>query len=523
MTEETKIQASSRPPRPPLFPGLPPWARALLVAGLLALGAGLRWTDMDRPFLGIHAVRECDTASLARYYHENGIDLFHPVHWWDLEKRPFRGVPELPLFPVLEAAAHDLVGFNEHNGRILNVLLTTLALYLFFLLVERWNGTWTALAALLALDLSPLHVFFSSAVTRHGGLEQSFMLGSLLLWDGWARTGKKRILLPWAVVCGTGLALTPPTALLAPVYLGMAGLRGRLKEVFRPSGLGAILVCLSLPVLWFLWVTHAAGGFPSSMYQPKGNLRAWTDPSYWVRWLDPTWFRTMGRMALLTLGTWAGTILAGLALLVRRPRAWAEPAALWALSGIAYFMADSYVVTGFLHHYYFMLWAPALCWLAGSGLVGTARLVRVRPALVLALLALLYGADGLLEGLPRVRGWWRLAPCRVVDPFGWDRVVRPGDRVAFVNLPNDVVYRSRRKGWFLQLQGPEDRSRLAKVLQQGARWVLVGKKAPQWKNPRGLEEILGRGVPEKLNLERVEPKGPLGVFVKEAYELWRRR
>ncbi len=521
--EEPDPKAGGPPAPSSPFPALPPWARTLLLLALLLFGAGLRWKDMDRPFLGLHAVRECDTASLARHYYEKGIDLFHPVHWWDLEEKPFRGVPELPLFPVLEAAAHDLVGFNEHNGRILNVLLTCLALYLFFLLVERWNGSWTALAALLALDLSPLHVFFSSAVTRHGGLEQSFMLASLLLWDGWARTGKKRFLLPWALVCGTGLALTPPTALLAPVYLGMAWLRGRLRAVFRFPALPAILLCLTLPAAWFFWVTRVSGGFPSSMYQPKGNLRAWTDLSYWIRWLDPGWFETMGSMALVTVGTWAGTALAALALLWRKPRAWAEPAALWTLSGIAYFMADSYVVTGFLHHYYFMLWAPALCWLAGSGLVGAARLFRTRPVPFLALLALLYGADGFLEGLPRVRGWYRLSPCRVVDPFGWDRLVKPQDRVAFVNLPNDVVYRSGRKGWFLQVKGPGDKKRLERVLHQGARWVLLGKKAPQWKNPKGLEEILGRGVPESMGLVPLEPRGPLGVYVKEAYELWRRR
>ena len=259
------------------------------------------------------------------------------------------------------------------------------------------------------------------------------------------------------------------------------------------------------------------------MYQPKGNLRAWTSPEYWVRWMDTQWFRVMGEMALVTLGTWVGAALAVPALLLRRPRAWAEPAALWTLSGIAYFMADSYVVTGFLHHYYFMLWAPPLCWLAGSGLTRAAFLFRPKPVLAFAVLALLYGAWGVHEGLPRVKGWYRLLPCRVVDPYDWDKLVKPGDRVAFVNLPNDVIYRTRRRGWILFLQGPADLPRLAKVLKEGARWVLLGKKAPQWKEPKGLEEILGKGVPGNLNLELLEPKGPLGVYVKEAYELRRLR
>ncbi len=524
MKEDTlQDRRPARRDAPPALPPPGPTLRILLLLALVLFGAWVRWKDMDRPFLGLHAVRECDTASLARNYYEKGIDILHPVHWWDVEKKPFRGVPELPLFPALEAAVHHLVGFHEHNGRILNLVLTVLSFFLFFRLVERWSGTWTALAALLALDLSPLHAFFSTAVTRHGGMEQSFMLGSLLLWDAWCRTGRKRLLLPWALVCGTGLCVTPPTALLAPVYLGMAALRGRLKEVFRPAGLAAGLLCLALPAAWFAWVTRTAGGFPASMYQPKGNLRAWTSPSYWVRWLDPEWFRVVGEMALLSLGTWAGTVLAASALLLRRPRNWLAPPALWTLAGAAYFAADSYVVTGFLHHYYFMLWVPALCWLAGSGLTRAAALLPRGSLPALAVLALLYGADGFLEGLPRVEGWYRLAPCRVVDPFDWDRQVPAGDLVVFANLPNDVIYRARRKGWILFLEGPEGEKELARLLAKGARWVLLGKRLPGRKEPLGLTGLLAPGAPERLHLEPVEPKGPLGPVVAGAYELWHRR
>ena len=55
------------------------------------------------------------------------------------------------------------------------------------------------------LALSPLHAYFSSAVTRHGGLEQSLLAGGLLLWDVWLIGGRRRWLWAWTSLAGVAL------------------------------------------------------------------------------------------------------------------------------------------------------------------------------------------------------------------------------------------------------------------------------------------------------------------------------
>lgn len=492
--------------------------RAAPLAALLALAAGLRLEEFERPFLGHHAMRECDTAAIARHFHENGIDPLRPALSWDLDREILPNISEFPLFPALVAVLHRTTGFREANGRGLNLALSLLSLWLFQRLVRRWSGPAAALAATLVLAFSPLHVYLSTAFTRHGGLEQCCMLLWLHLWDLWLRGGKAAWLAAWVPVAGIGLAMTPATGILAGVSLAMAWSLGRWERAFHWKALLAGAAALALPAAWFAWVAHVRGGLPTGLYSPGTALRDWTSPAYWVAWLDGRWFLTMGRMALLTAGTWAALALAACGLALRRP----APPAAWLLSAALYFAADSYVVTGFLHEYYFVIWAPALAWLAGAALAFLAALVRPAAPAALAVLLLALAACGVHEGRARVAGWYRLAPVRPVDLLGWDRLVPRADRVIYANLLGDVIYPADRKGWRLDLSSPDAPKRAAELLGKGARWILVGRKGLGQGGGASLEESLGLDTIKRMGLERIEPPEPLRGLLEPRLNLWRK-
>jgi hypothetical protein len=123
-----------------------------LILPIIFLGFIVRLYKINTPLADWHSWRQVDTASVAREYVKNGIDLLHPKYL-DLSAIPsgkdnpqgYRMV-EFPLVAaivalIFNALPNDLMTINDIHiiFRVVNVLLSLGSTYLIYLIVKKFD------------------------------------------------------------------------------------------------------------------------------------------------------------------------------------------------------------------------------------------------------------------------------------------------------------------------------------------------------------------------------------------------
>lgn len=193
---------------------LPPWARALIVAVLLALPLGARFLDLSAdPPLNVAFIHAFATDEGYYSFHARSANLFDQTPgpaYWDNERVS-------PLFDWLLRGAFALRGVNLVSLRLPQALLGCATVGLLYLLLRHSAGPRAALWA--ALFLSWNHLFF---VFNRVGMYQTLLTflctACALAWLlSWRRPA-------WALPAGAAAALTLLTSTFSLLFL--AGLGG---------------------------------------------------------------------------------------------------------------------------------------------------------------------------------------------------------------------------------------------------------------------------------------------------------
>ena len=101
--------------------------RHRFLLGILALALLPRLIHLDSRPLGPHAWRQCDTASVARNFHQNGYRLSAPQIDWAV---PGFVEMEFPLFPWVTSLGDAAVGEAEWRARLRAIAGYSCALYI---------------------------------------------------------------------------------------------------------------------------------------------------------------------------------------------------------------------------------------------------------------------------------------------------------------------------------------------------------------------------------------------------------
>lgn len=420
----------------------------IVFAVILVFTAVLRLYRISAPVADWHSFRQVDTASVARIFTEQGIDLLHP-RYHDLSNiqsgkdnpQGFRMV-ELPLY---QAAAAGLAGiFPSVDIDILLRLVTIASSVGTAALIMGISSLFMPLPAAgmagLLFAVLPYSVFYGRAILPEPFAVFWAMLSVYIL----ARvTGESRGRKGWgyvltAAAAGAIALLVKPTAgfLLLPVpYL-----------IFRRSGLSrySLIFLFSyslisvLPILWWRnWIQQYPEGIPVFDWLfNKDNIRF---KGAWFRWLFAE------RIGNLILGYW-GLIPLGIGLMSRKLR---DETWLVHLLGIGALLYLSVFAGGNVQHdYYQIILLPPLVLYAGRGMY---RMLTDRSFLPVTRIPLVIVsvAFAIAFSWYTVKTYYWINRPEIIEAGQAADRLLPGDAkvIAPYNGDTTFLYQTGRSGW----------------------------------------------------------------------------
>ena len=447
--------------------------RALALAFVAGASVAMHLKGISSPLLDLHAQRQCQTAAIARNYHENGLRFFHPQIDWNGADAG-RAATEFPLFMWLTGLFWPLAGLAELWGRILASAFSALTAVYLFLLVEEDCGREAALFAATLFSFMPLEIYFGRTVQP----EALALCATVAALYHWRRSLENSP--AWghwaAAVAAAFLAVShklPYAFLFAPMaWLSWRKLgRQALKD---PQQLAGIL----LPVLGTLaWYRYAASGsyvVPTKAREFLGML------DYDRRLLYYLQFQFISRFPELTTTHMGLPLLAvGIFALPRPSRSFY---AVW-FGAVALSLAV-YGGYSFYHEYTSLPLVPVNAALMGAGLDFLRRkasgLSRAR-AWALAGLALLVLAIPIYS-VARIGHWYKInQPFLLQARQAADQVSSPDDLfVCGERSPVAFLFYMRRKGWGVNFwdKGPQELKAVAQRMGKGARFFAAEKSGP---------------------------------------------
>jgi len=417
--------------------------RHRLLLGILVLALLPRLIHLDSRPVGRHAWRQCDTASVARNFYENGHRLLSPQIDWAV---PGYVEMEFPLYPWVTSLGYAAVGEAEWLARLLAVAGSLMAIGFLYLIVRRIISEAAGLWAAFFLALLPLSLYFGRAI-----MPESWMLAAsaagiywFLRWseeDSWGYY----LLSAGAVALACLLKLTNLYLGLPLLWLGWRRYGSRVLLQWK-IWLHALLV--AIPVgLWY-WHAHDLG----TTYGASFNILTLAGSDKWGNWpllMSPEFYsRLVFGFIAGRLVTWVGFVLLIVAFFLPRRSRRERLLDVWFLAVIIVLLIAN---QGAYDHEYYSL--PLLLPAAGFlGKLFDRKMEANRLLLSLSAVAIvtlgLYRYAGYLEeeaGLG-VRGY----PARqdLMAAQVLEENTSPSEIVVSCNATNPTwLYLARRRGW----------------------------------------------------------------------------
>jgi hypothetical protein len=280
-------------------------APTFIYAAIIFLHLILRFYQLTTPLADWHSFRQADTASVAREFVKNGIDLMRP-RYHDFSniqsgKDNLEGyrMVEFPLIQGLVAATYspliNIIPTLELHVwyRLINIIFSTISLILLIKIGSHLFNQQIGLIAGLVFALLPYNIFYSRAILPEVAMV-AFSLSALYLSLLSLRSNKGGVLYALALVSAIALLIKPVAVffLLPSLYIAILDL------LSRPRRIGHYLLVALIAVvplfLWRQWIQNFPEGIPASDWLLNGNG---------IR-LRPAWFRWLfyERLTKLILG-----------------------------------------------------------------------------------------------------------------------------------------------------------------------------------------------------------------------------
>ncbi|MBI5625414.1 MAG: glycosyltransferase family 39 protein [Elusimicrobia bacterium] len=448
----------------------------ILLASVLAHLKGL-----TSPMLDYHAHRQCNTISIARNYHDSGLEFFCPRISWE---GGYEGcaATEFPLFMWLTGLFWSLFGLGEVWGRLLAALFSALTAVYLFRFLERRLGYEPAFYAGLLFSFVPLEVFFGRSVQPEA-LALLATIGAFFHWDRSLDEGRAwghwLAAVAWVVIA-VGSKL--PYAYLLGVLLVLSWDKLGRKAFWDWRGYAAAGLALGTVFAWYKHASTGAYVVPTSSRDFKALLDYQGMPRYIKH-------QFLSRFPELT------ATYGGLALMAVGARVWFQEGKglllpLWWLA-----VAVHLVLGGFYayHHEYtslpfatvnaaFMGLGLATLRLKAAGLSGKARAWALAGVALLALSVPVHAAL-------RIRHWYNLSFTFLLHAAqAADAVSAPSDLFMCNGRgPSVYLYYLKRRGWsWAVAEAGEARiNEVEEKIAAGAKFYMTGKD-PEYLDPGGF-------------------------------------
>ncbi|MBP9702361.1 glycosyltransferase family 39 protein [Candidatus Woesebacteria bacterium] len=419
----------------------------IIIFVIMALGAALRLYRLDAPLADWHSWRQTDTASVAREYVKNGIDLMHPTYH-DLSSIPsgldnpngYRFV-EFPIISALHATLaknYPALSLVEW-GRFLSVIASSISIGLIYLIMKTVSGNLAAMVAALVYATLPYNIFYGRVILPEPHLVL-FMLTALYAFIRYYETGKIISLIFYTITM-TLAVLMKPTALVVAIPIALYGLFGT-KVNLKRLGVVALVSALSvLPYAWWRsYVASYPAGIPANAWLFNGNGIRFKGA--WLRWLFGD------RIGRLIMGYW-GMIPLGFGLLaIGQKKSETTIVGGLALASLIYMTV---IATGNVQHDYYQIQIiPSLAMLIGVGVsyVYTLRKTLLSKITLTFLLVPCY-LIALALGWYEVRGYFNINNPAIVAAGERIDAITNADAKVIAPYMGDTafLFQTNRTGW----------------------------------------------------------------------------
>jgi hypothetical protein len=457
----------------------------------LALHAHL----FNLPLQGIHAWRQCETASNVIHFAETDPNILNP-HVYSLEWEDGGKRMEFPIMQWLFAQCFKIFGPHDSILRILSWIIGFLTVIGFFKTLDLlFKDKFIALAGAWCWMFSPVIFYYSINPLPDNLALCAAVWGTACCLHAYRNNTQWPILLAWACFSLATAAKLPFIVFLSIPYGILLNQAYRFFKEARPAtlpflqqmiyavtwlGLAMLGVLIMLPaLLWYAWVIPqwTGNGVVTGILDTTGEdipklLKIFL--SHLISTL-PELLLNYATFPIFLVGTWQ----------VIKRRLYRHPLALpfgtLALGCIAYFIFEINMISN-IHDYYLFPVLPGLFILVAIGIRAAWQMHhRWARTIVIVLLALIPVTAGL-----RAYGRWYakdIMPQSLLENVEALRNATPKDaRIIFGNdhSPHISLYHLRHFGWTMH----EEKLELEKFptwLEKGAQYF--------YSNSRTLEEI----------------------------------
>ncbi len=224
------------------------YAIAIIISGFLT-----RLINIKQPLLEVAMWRQCDTASIARNFYYNGMNIFYPQVMQGGTTEGYIGGTEFQIYPFTVAILYQLFGVHEYLGRLVSILAFCGGAFFLYRLSRKYVDKTSSLIALLFYTFNP-YIFFYSRSFQPDSTMLFFSIAMLYFFSEWI--DKER----WwrfalMTLCATFAFLTKlPTVCLGLPLLYLCLRKYKINFIIQWKLW--LFAALSL-ILAFLWYKHS--------------------------------------------------------------------------------------------------------------------------------------------------------------------------------------------------------------------------------------------------------------------------
>ena len=151
----------------------------ILIAGFLT-----RLINITQPILEVAGWRQCYTASIARNFYYNGMNIFYPQVLTSGTTEGYIGGSEFNMYPFAVAILYKIFGVHEYLGRLVSIIIFSGGAFYLYKLTRKYAGSTTGLITLLFYTFNP-YIFFYSRSFQPESTMLFFSITMLYFFSEW--------------------------------------------------------------------------------------------------------------------------------------------------------------------------------------------------------------------------------------------------------------------------------------------------------------------------------------------------
>lgn len=224
------------------------YATLIIIAGFLT-----RLININQPILEVAGWRQCYTASIARNFYYNGMNVFYPQVSFGGNTEGYMGGTEFHLYPFTVALLYKLFGVHENLGRLVSIIAFCGGAFFLYKLTRKYAGTTSGLITLLFYTFNP-YIFFYSRAFHVESAMLFFSIAMLYFFSEWIDKGGWWRFTLMTLYATLAFLTKLPTICLGLPLLYLCLIKYKLN--FLTQWKLWLFAVLSL-LLTFLWYSHS--------------------------------------------------------------------------------------------------------------------------------------------------------------------------------------------------------------------------------------------------------------------------